>query len=182
MTASIIIPIYNVAPYIECCLDSVARQTMTEDVECVLVDDCGTDDSMEIAERYVLNYQGPIRFRIVRHKKNRGLSAARNSGISHATGEYVFFLDSDDRLTPGCMAGFLNIIADHPGVDLIQGLIDQDAPYMNQFSEKTLPAYTEDRAYIKKALLDYDELPVCAANKMVRRQLIVDNGLIGLFQ
>ena len=174
---SIIIPIYNVAQYIEECLQSVTAQSMTEGVECILVDDCGTDDSVIIVEQYIRDYQGDVEFRICHHDKNKGLSAARNTGIRAAKGEYVYFLDSDDTITPDCMAGFLRIIEEHPGVDLIQGLIDQDSAYMNQFETKNLPDYTDDRKYIKKALLDYDMLPVCAANKMVRRNLITANNL-----
>ncbi len=174
---SIILPIYNVEPYIEECLQSVANQTMTEGVECIVVDDCGTDQSMQIVERFVKDYDGPILFRIMHHDHNRGLSAARNTGIRAAKGEYVYFLDSDDRITPTCMEDFMRIIEEHPGVDLIQGLLDQDSPYMKQFQQKDLPVYTENRKYIKKVLLDYDELPVCAANKMVRKQLIVENDL-----
>ena len=71
----------------------------------------------------------------------------------------------------------MRIIEKHPGVDLIQGLLDQDSPYMKQFLQKDLPVYTENGKYIKRALLDYDELPVCAANKMVRRKLIMDNDI-----
>lgn len=174
---SIIIPIYNVEPYIEACLRSIATQSVTEDVECILVDDCGKDNSMKTAEQFVAGYKGGIDFRILHHEHNRGLSAARNTGILAAKGEYVYFLDSDDTITPNCMAGFLKIIEEHPGVDLIQGLIDQDSPYINQFAIKEYPSYTDDRKYIKRALLDYNELPICAANKMVRRQLIVDNNL-----
>ena len=171
---SIIVPVYNVEPYIVQCLQSVANQTMTEGVECILVDDCGTDKSARIAETFVDNYKGDISFRLIHHEHNGGLSAARNTGIRAAQGEYVYFLDSDDSITPDCIAGFQTIINEHPGVDLIQGLIDQDSPYMNQFATKEFPSYTDDRKYIKRALLDYNELPVCAANKMVRRQLILD--------
>lgn len=174
---SIIIPVYNVEPYIHACLCSVADQSMTEGLECILVDDCGTDKSVDVAEKFIQGYHGNIIFHICHHKENKGLSAARDTGIMAATGEYVYFLDSDDTITPDCMAGFMKIIEEHSGVDLIQGLIDQDTAYMNQFSNKNLPAYTEDRKYIKRALLDFDELPVCAANKMVRRQLIIDNDL-----
>lgn len=174
---SIIIPIYNVEPYVETCLQSVVNQNMTEGVECILVDDCGADNSMQLAEQFVKNYQGEISFSILHHDHNRGLSAARNTGIRAAKGEYVYFLDSDDRITPTCMEDFMRIIEDHSGVELIQGLLDQDSPYMKQFQQKDLPVYTGNRKYIKRVLLDYDELPVCAANKMVRKQLIVENDL-----
>ena len=56
MMVSIIIPVYNVAPYIEDCLRSVMRQTYQGDMECLLVDDCGTDDSISIAERLIREY------------------------------------------------------------------------------------------------------------------------------
>lgn len=174
---SIIIPVYNVEPYIERCLQSVAAQSMTEGIECILVDDCGTDRSIEVAGAFISGYQGKIRFRLLHHERNMGLSAARNTGIQAAKGEYVYFLDSDDAITPDCMEGFLNIIKEHPGVDLIQGLIYQDSPYMNQFATKEFPSYTDDRKYIKWAIMDYDVLPVCAANKMVRRQILIDNNL-----
>ena len=60
------------------------------------MDDCGTDHSMEIAEKLVAEYDGQIEFRIIHHEHNRGLSAARNTGTNAATGDYVFYLDSDD--------------------------------------------------------------------------------------
>jgi len=176
-TISIIIPIYNVEPYIKQCIQSVANQTMTEGVECVLIDDCGTDKSIQIAEDFIDNYQGNISFRMIHHEQNGGLSAARNTGIRAARGEYIYFFDSDDTIIPECLADFTKIIKEYPNIDLIQGFIDQNTPYMNQFNEKSLPDYTNDRRFIKKALLDYDILPVCAANKMVRRQLIIDNDL-----
>lgn len=177
MKISIIIPIYNVEPFLEKCLNSVANQTFTKGIECLLVDDCGTDNSMEIAERFVSEHKGEIVFRVLYHNRNKGLSAARNTGILAAKGEYVYFLDSDDAITPDCMDGFHKIIEEHPIVDLIQGLISQNASYMNQFTEKKWPEYTDDRRYIKNTLLDYDQLPVCAANKMVRRGLIIENEL-----
>ena len=90
MTVSIIIPVYNVAEYIEKCLYSVIQQK-TYNIECILVDDCGTDNSIEIAEKIINQYNGPISFKLLHHNHNRGLSAARNTGINIATGDYVFF-------------------------------------------------------------------------------------------
>lgn len=99
MKISIIIPVYNVAPYIAACLHSVMRQTCEHTLECILVDDCGTDDSMMVVEQMLDTYQGPVTFQVVHHKQNRGLSAARNTGLSQVTGDYVCFLDSDDEMT-----------------------------------------------------------------------------------
>lgn len=100
---SIIVPIYNVAPYVEDCIKSVMRQKYDGQMECILVDDCSTDDSMAIVERLIAEYTGPIEFRILHHTHNRGLSAARNTGIDAAKGDYLFFLDSDDEITDDCL-------------------------------------------------------------------------------
>ena len=67
---SIIIPVYNVEPYIDECLHSVMRQTYKGPMECLVVDDCGTDKSMDVAERLIAEYDGTIEFRVFRHEKN----------------------------------------------------------------------------------------------------------------
>ena len=73
MKISIVIPIYNVSQYIADCLNSVFAQTYAGAMECLLVDDCGTDDSMRIVDELLASYQGPISFRILHHEHNRGL-------------------------------------------------------------------------------------------------------------
>lgn len=100
---SIIVPVYNVEPYIEACLRSVMRQTYQGRMECIVVDDCGTDQSMEIVSKLISDYSGHIIFQVVHHDHNRGLSAARNTGIDIAKGDYLFFMDSDDELTDDCI-------------------------------------------------------------------------------
>lgn len=97
-----IIPVYNVEDYIIDCLQSIVNQTYTGKVECILVDDCGTDNSIRFATDFIQNYKGGYEFRIIKHEKNRGLSAARNTGLKNAKGEYVYFLDSDDQITEDC--------------------------------------------------------------------------------
>lgn len=106
---SVIIPIYNVASYITDCLQSVINQTYT-DLEVLLIDDCGTDDSIQIAERIVKEYKGPIHFRILYQDKNMGPSAARNKGIDVAKGEYISFIDSDDYITPDFYEKMLSVL------------------------------------------------------------------------
>ncbi len=92
---SVIIPVYNVACYLEECLDSVINQTY-KDLEIILVDDGSTDGSDKICDRYKT-----LDARIqVLHKKNGGLADARNAGIKVATGKYIGFVDSDDYIHP----------------------------------------------------------------------------------
>ena len=102
-SVSIIVPVYNVAPYVEGCIRSVMRQTYDGPIECIVVDDCGTDDSMAIVERLIAEYNGPVTFKILHHTHNRGLSAARNTGMDAASSDYLLFLDSDDELTDDCV-------------------------------------------------------------------------------
>lgn len=96
MNISVIIPVYNVERFIERCVTSIMNQTYTESVECIIVNDCTPDRSMEIVEGLVAQYNGSIQFKILYHQHNRGLAAARNTGLYAATGEYLLNIDSDD--------------------------------------------------------------------------------------
>lgn len=91
---SVIIPVYNVAPYLREALDSVVQQTYSN-LEILIVDDGSTDGSGEICEEY----RSDDRVQII-HQENQGLSAARNRGLDRAAGEYIAFLDSDDAWRP----------------------------------------------------------------------------------
>lgn len=90
---SVIVPIYNVAPYLRKSLDSLKGQTLKH-IEVICINDGSTDGSGEIAEEYK-NEGGWPRFRVI-HTENRGLSAARNRGIDEAQAEWIMFVDSDD--------------------------------------------------------------------------------------
>lgn len=89
---SIIIPFYNVEPFIEACIRSVLEQDHPS-FEAIFVDDASPDGSRAIVERYAAKDE---RIRLVTHEKNKGLGPARNTGVEHATGEHLLFLDSDD--------------------------------------------------------------------------------------
>lgn len=95
---SIIVPVYNVAPYIADCVDSILSQSY-RDIELILVDDGSTDYSGTICDKYA---QQDSRVRVF-HLKNGGVSAARNFGMKQAVGEYFMFVDSDDELMPGAL-------------------------------------------------------------------------------
>lgn len=99
---SIIIPVYNVAPYLDECIASVVNQTY-QDWECVLVDDGSTDGGAEICD----NWSKKDDRIIVVHQSNQGVSAARNQGIDKACGEFITFIDSDDYVTPTYLSSML---------------------------------------------------------------------------
>lgn len=101
-TVSVIVPIYNVAPYLAECLDSVVAQSHRH-LDIVLVDDGSTDESAAIARAYV---ERDPRIRLVA-QPNRGLGAARNTGIRHARGQFLCFVDSDDLIPPAAIAAEL---------------------------------------------------------------------------
>ena len=90
---SIIIPVYNVQTYLRECLDSILQQTY-KNFEVILIDDGSKDDSLNLCEEYA---RKDSRF-VVIHKKNGGVSSARNMGLQFANGEYVTFIDSDDSI------------------------------------------------------------------------------------
>ena len=89
---SVIIPIYNTEKYLRKCLDSVCNQTLS-DIEIICVNDCSTDNSLEILEEYASKDN---RIKLIDFKENKGAAVARNAGIDEAKGEYIGFVDSDD--------------------------------------------------------------------------------------
>lgn len=108
---SIIIPVYNVEPYLRECLDSLLAQTFI-DWEAICVDDGSADDSLCILQEYASK---DARFRAV-HQDNAGVSEARNLGLSLAVGEYIVFLDADDCIESGVLSC---LAADSPEMDLV---------------------------------------------------------------
>ena len=89
---SVIVPVYKVEDVLTRCLDSLCRQSL-QNIEIILVDDASPDRCGEICEQYAVE---DTRFKVIHHPENRGPSAARNTGISHASADYLMFVDSDD--------------------------------------------------------------------------------------
>jgi len=168
---TIIVPIYNVELYIQRCLESVIVQEVDNlRMECILVDDSSPDNSMKIAQQVLDDYHGNITFKVLHHERNRGLSAARNTGIMAAHGDYIFFLDSDDWLTPKSLSKMFAVLSDYPDCPLVIG------QHLN--SSNTSPNYAKigflsDDQEIKQMFLE-DRIPIYAWNKLVKRQLLID--------
>lgn len=174
---SIIIPVYNVNQYIKECLCSVISQTYEGEIECIVIDDCGTDNSITEVKRIINEYDGPIEFKILYHKHNRGLSAARNTGIKEATGDYLYFLDSDDSIIPECIELMVNTLKRYPQAELIQaGAISKCAGFNIEHS-KIFLEYTENSQWIKSAFLKRTVFPVTSWNKLIKKSFIIKYNL-----
>jgi len=175
MKVSIIIPIYNASKYLVRCLDSVVAQTFCE-LECILVDDCGKDDSVAIAEKYIQEYNGPICFHLLHHDSNKGAAAARNTGIKASTGDFLFFLDSDDTLVNKCIETLLSLFERYPDIDLAQGNALDHKGHISPYGfPHDMPEYTSDREEIFRIQLC--ETTTAPWNRLVRREFILNNKL-----
>lgn len=112
---SIIVPVYNAERYLNRCIDSILAQSFTN-FELLLINDGSLDRSGEICDLYA---QRDSRIRVY-HKRNAGVSSARNWGLSNATGEWVIFLDSDDWIEKECIDSCMTVISQFPDLDIIR--------------------------------------------------------------
>ena len=171
MKISVIIPVYNVELYVRQCLESVIMQDNGgADMECVLVDDCGKDRSMEIVRQIVADYQGPIQFVLLAHEHNRGLSAARNTGMDAATGDYILFVDSDDWLPADAISKFVNALKMYPDLDMVIGnfyLRSRERLFYNVEEETLLDNY-----HVRKLLVWYKNGVGGAWAKIVKTEIV----------
>ena len=132
MTAiSVILPVYNVAPYISACIDSLKQQRF-QDLEFIFVDDCSMDDSMAFVEKFA---ETDPRVRILRNGENLGPGPSRNRGIEAAAGDYLSFVDPDDAIAPDfyellygkAVSGNFDIVkGSRVKVDSLSGKIQQE--------------------------------------------------------
>lgn len=174
---SIIIPVYNAKNFIVDCLKSVSAQTFAGNFECILVDDCGIDNSIVLAKEYIDSCDSNAMFRILRQEYNQGPSSARNRGIREANGEYVFFLDADDSIAPDCLE-LLFSLAKQYNLDYVQGMYHSDDNYhMPVYESENTNIPIVDRCVIKRMLLDYSYIPFTPHNRLVRRQFLLENNL-----
>lgn len=104
---SVIIPLYNCGEYITHCLDSLSKQAV--DMEIIIVNDGSTDDSYQVVSSYKEN--STLNITII-NQKNQGPSIARNTGLSHAKGQYIYMMDADDILLPGALKGIIKCMND----------------------------------------------------------------------
>lgn len=171
---SVVIPVYNVEKHLEKAVSSVQEQSV-KDIEIILVDDCSPDGSPELCERLAMQDE---RIRVIHHEVNKGLSEARNSGLDVASGEYIWFMDSDDYIDEGLFQQVKESLEKNPAQVIIFGLTEdyydqrgnlhhsivvpcQEKSFQNQYElrkyiikleQKTLYGYAWNKIYELKYL------------------------------
>ncbi len=169
---SVLVPVYNVEAYIETCVRSLMEQTYPN-IQFVFVDDCSTDNSLQILNRVVAEY--PDRAQdvlVVSHPQNRGLAAARNTAIDHATGSFISHVDSDDYMERDAIENLVSRQVE-TGADIVSG--QALAEYEDHDSVMELREY----ASMHDMTLDMIKptLRHTLWGRLIRKSLYTDNAL-----
>lgn len=176
MLFSIVIPVYNVAPYLRECVDSVLAQEFT-DYEIILVDDGSTDNSPNICDEYAETH---TQIKVI-HKTNGGLSDARNFGIKEAQGDYLIFLDSDDFWNgKNILFEIYNIIKEN-NPDLIihelSSFYDLEKIIPRKFKNEGIQKFSYNLKKDLKYLVNNDIYYAAAWNKIIKSEIVKANQL-----
>lgn len=173
MLFSVVIPVYNVEPYLRDCLDSVSRQTYA-DWEAVCVNDGSTDGSASILEEYAAR---DVRFKVI-EQPNGGLSSARNTGMKSSSGEYILFLDSDDWLETNALECIANALNGEDMLCFSGRRYFEETNTFNLADQLTEKSYRSGMAYYNEnALLHRDFAFVCVVLRAYKRSFLLENGL-----
>lgn len=171
---SVVIPVYNVEQYLKECIDSVLCQTY-KNFEVILVDDGSTDNSPQICDEYV-NKDGRIR---VIHRKNGGVSVARNTGLDEAKGEYVYFLDSDDYIVDETFEKLINCAKENKA-----NLVFFEAKTINENNQVIKANYNYHKHYfagdprkIASEIMEHKEFHIGIPMFFTKTSLYRDNNL-----
>ena len=170
---SVIVPVYKVEAFIGQCIRSLMEQTLQE-TEFIIVDDCSPDNSISVVQTVIHDYpERRKQVQLIRHEANKGLPAARNSGLAVASGEYVFHCDSDDFVEPEMLEQMYktakDVDADIVWCDWMLSF-GQNERYMKQ------PSYATSVEALKSMLSGTMKYNVW--NKLVRRRLYLDNKIV----
>ena len=176
---TIAIPVYNVRDYIRIALLSALNQTYTN-LEILLIDDKGSDDSIKIAKEICSSHYNGTLVKIIEHDFNKGLGATRNSAIKYCTGDFLFFMDSDDVISPDCIELLNNKMLEHP-VDFIgasynrmdeNGRVTEDCVICNDV------LIEGEFSLAKYHYIEGKEILVHTWNKLYNIKFLRENGIV----
>lgn len=169
---SVIVPIYGVERYLEQCLRALFTQTMTEDVEFILVNDCTRDHSMLIAKKVITEFVD-LNIIVIDHEQNKGLAATRQTGIDRATGEFILHTDSDDWCEPTMLEDMYSVAKDNDA-DIV--ICDWTVRYPKSSVVSKQSTIPEDGLECIKLQLK-GSISGSLCTKLCKRSLYVDNNL-----
>lgn len=168
---TVIVPVYNTEKHLRDCVESIIAQTIFRRIEIILVDDGSTDDSSKICDSFACDYKNITTI----HRKNAGVSAARNIGIEKACGKYIGFVDSDDYIFPKMYERLFNNAektkADMSVCGFVHCLPDKEVPNQYPFPEYEPMDKDFIRDTIYAFMLKKESLNTCC-NKLFSRQTI----------
>ena len=170
MLVSVIVPVYNVEPYLREALDSVVNQTY-KDLEIIIVDDGSTDGSADICEEYA---DSDPRIKLI-HQSNKGLSGARNTGLDNATGDFVAFVDSDDSISPSFVETLVSaLISSDSSIAICRCSVIYASGSMNGVAASSVFPTISNGIYERAdaiRLLIEEKMSFNACNKLFKREL-----------
>lgn len=166
---SVIVPIYNIAPYLPQCLSSLLAQTY-RDFELLLIDDGSTDGSGKLCD----TYSSDSHVRVI-HKPNGGLSSARNAGLDAALGEYILFVDGDDYLAPDALQSLMSVAEKYDGFDFIQfHYAETDGSWQSDAPQNANPRVCTDAREMFRYLYDHGGVAASSCTKLYSAALFRD--------
>ncbi len=169
MKFSIIVPIYKTEQYLRKCVDTLIKQTY-KDIEIILVDDESPDAASQMCDEYA---HFDTRIKVI-HKKNSGLSDARNAGLAIATGDYVIFVDSDDYVEYDMCAKMLTYTAQEPDIIIGDAIVEGGKSHLSHI-ENVSDLFTGEE-YLKKAYAA-GKAPMAAWLNIYKRDFLSNNNL-----
>ena len=169
---SLIIPVFNVSEYIEKSFQSAISQTY-ENIEYIIVDDCSSDDSIEKVEKIIEVSPRKDDIKIIKHDINKGASSSRNTGIEASTGNYIYFMDSDDIITPECIQMHIESV--------VMNNADFSVGYIKVHGKKTIhqPAVhfsIEANEKILKSFFTRKWMYSCC-DRMFKKEFLISHGI-----
>lgn len=170
---SVIVPVYNVQEYLDQCVESIVGQSY-KDLEIILVDDGSTDESGRLCDIWA---EKDNRIKVI-HQKNGGLSAARNTGIKHACGEYISFIDSDDFILPDYFLYLLSLLKDNDAdISVCQTIeVDEKGKIIDKRELEEDYVLTSNYECMKD-FLSSSAIDTTAWRKLYKFSLFKDNGI-----
>lgn len=170
---SILVPIYNVEKYIERCIMSLMEQSYLN-IEYIFVNDCTPDSSINILTKTIKKYPTRKNIKIIHHKHNKGLAAARNTGLNNCSGEWISFVDSDDFLEKNAIEIMMQKAIDEKS-DIVIG------DYQIITNESIIVSKRPKLQYTKleylQALLRWDEIELTLWGKLINARLFKDTNI-----